>query len=227
MPHPDHERYRDKRLRILSANDADRRIDQVTRRRQTPIEEPQYQTGIYAHGLELPPLFSKGDGAQVFTFTSSTGYARYIGRAVPRLREVDVFYRVTTIAATVTYAEIGLCISEEPVAAAGLGDTTLTMVGPNAWVDISGPVTSTGRKLAQITDFQAPNPGSYLWLLMVQQATTPAIMRGGIPQEAGAMMSKAGSARPSVLVDNAAFSEVATSVNDLWLPFIMYQGPAV
>lgn len=225
MPrHPDHETYRERRLNQPTIGDTRRYVDQLNRRRQEPVADPQANPDIYAAGISLPPAYSKGDGTQTFTPVSSTGYARYIGRAVPRLQEVDVLYRVTTIAATVTYAEIGLAYSETPLLAAGLSDTTLTKLSAESYADISAAILTTGRKLASISDFAAPNPGSYLWLILTIQATTPPILRGGIPSEAGVLMSKAGSARPSILGENAAFSEVSTATNDIWLPFTMIQG---
>lgn len=217
MPHPDHETYRDKRLRITTPGQASRLLTRGTRRRQEQVETPGDRVD-FPIGIDLPPGFSKGDGAQTFTPVSSTGYARYIGRAVPRLQAVNFLYRVTTLAATVTYAEFGLCISETPQIATGLADNTLTLVDPEAWLDVSGVITATGRKLGTIDQFNPVNHGAHLWLLFVVQATTPGAYRGGVPQECGLLISKAGAARPSTMGANAAFIEVATSMNDLWLP---------
>lgn len=174
-------------------------------------------------GIELPVGFNKGDASLTFQPTSSTGYARYIGRAVPRLSQIDIIYRVTVIAATVTYAEWGLVYSEDLVPESALADNTMSLV-PDAWVDIAADIVGTGRKLATITGFEQPNPGSHLWLLLTVQATTTPILRGGVPQEAGLMMSKAGSARPSTLANNAAFTEVSTSTNDIWFAVKQVQG---
>lgn len=174
-------------------------------------------------GIELPVGFNKGDASLTFQPTSSVGYARYIGRACPRLEAVEIIYRVTVIAATVTYAEWGLCVSEELDPASGLATNTMTLV-PDAWVSIASDIVGTGRKLAMLTDFEQPNPGAHLWLLNTVQATTTPTYRGGVPQEAGLMMSKSGSARPSTLAANADFTEVSTSTNDIWFAVKQVQG---
>jgi hypothetical protein len=178
------------------------------------------RSDVYPLGTELPPGFNKGDASLTFQPASSTGYARYIGRAVEGLQSLMVLYRVTTIAATVTYAELGLVSSEELVPEFGLADNTMTTIG---WEDISGDIVGTGRKIAVIEDFAPPNVGLHLWLLLTVQATTTPILRGGVPQECGLMMSKAGAARPSTLAENAAFTEVSTATNDVWFAFRQVQ----
>jgi hypothetical protein len=178
------------------------------------------RSDVYPLGTELPVGFNKGDASLTFQTTSSTGYARYIGRAVEGLQSIMVLYRVTTIAATVTYAELGLVSSEDLVPEFGLADNTMTTIG---WEDISADIVGTGRKIAVIEDFAPPNVGLHLWLLLTVQATTTPILRGGVPQECGLMMSKVGSARPSALAENAAFTEVSTATNDVWFAFRQVQ----
>lgn len=221
MAHPDHEKYRDRRLNLTVDADIKKQIDRERRFRRQPIEDPQDHPE-YPPAINLPIGFSKGDGAQTFQPVSSTGYARYIGPAPPRINTLKVMYRITTAAVTVTYAEIGLCFSEFPDLASSIVSNTLTLV-PDAWVDIASVITAGGRKLATISSIGEVNVGAHLWILLVVQATTTPVMRGGIPQEAGLMMSKAGSARPSTLAPNAPFDEVATSVNDIWLPHSIIQ----
>lgn len=211
MGNRDIDRYVRERQRLSSPGEreAERQSDIRNRRDQKAIENDR------PLGIELPVGFNKGDGSLTFQPTSSTGYARYIGRAVPHLEAIKIIYRVTVIAVTVTYAEWGLVISEDFEPASGLATNTMTLV-PDAWVDIASDIVGTGRKLATISDFEQPNPGSHLWLLNTVQASTTPTYRGGVPQECGLMMSKAGSARPSTLATNAAFTEVSTSTNDIW-----------
>jgi hypothetical protein len=178
------------------------------------------RSDVYPLGTELAPGFNKGDASLTFQPTSSTGYARYIGRAVEALESVEILYRVTTIAATVTYAEWGLVSSEDLTIATGLTTNTMTTIG---YDDISADIVGTGRKLSVIEDFAPPNVGLHLWLLLTVQATTTPILRGGVPQECGLMLSKAGSARPSTLAANADFTEVSTATNDVWFAFRQVQ----
>lgn len=216
MSNRDIDKYIRERQGMTTPGDrnAERESDIRYRRDQKVIE---YTRPL---GTELPVGFNKGDASLTFQPTSSTGYARYLGRAVPRLASVEILYRVTTGAASVTYAEWGIVCSEDLVLDTGLTDNELTTIG---WVSIASDITGTGRKKATIEDFEAPNAGLHLWALLVVQATTTPILRGGVPQECGLMLSKAGSARPSTMAANAAFTEVSTSTNDVWFAFRMNQ----
>lgn len=212
MTKRDVERLIRQRTGVTTPGERDQRIDRVIRYREG---EPDTDNAIYPVGMNLPPGFSKGDGTRVFTPASSTGYARYIGRAAPNLQSVDLLWRVTTLGAAATYAEWGLASSEEPVLGASLTLNYLTTIG---YTDIAASVTSVGRKLTTIGDFAPVNAGVHLWLIFTHQGSTGLVLRGGLPQEGGMMLSRVGSsARPSAMAASTQFDEVATTLEDIWI----------
>lgn len=210
MTKRDVERFLRQRTGITTGAERDARIDQIVRFRRDETGD----TEIRPVGMNLPPGFSKGDGTKTFTPASSTGYARYIGRAVPRLQSVQFLWRVTTAGAAPVYAEWGLAVSEEPVMTDSLTLNYLTTIG---WTDVAGSLGSTFRKMTTISDFGQVNAGVRLWLIFAQQGSTGLVLRGGGAQEGGFLLSKAGAAQPSTMAIGAQFDEVATSLEDIWL----------
>jgi hypothetical protein len=219
--HPEIDKYRRRKLGAQTNSDRERSRSEDLRYRSWLNDDPSYWNQLLADGIQLPPGFQKGAGTEVFTPVSSTGYVRYLGRAMPRLQSVEFLFRVTTLGAVPTYCEFGLMsASEDPTIATGLADNWFTTLG---WVDAAAQVTSTGRKKLVIYQFDEINAGMHLWIAFVHQSATGLVMRGGLPQECGLMLSKAGSARPSTLAAESQFTEVATTFQDLWLPFRQIQ----
>jgi hypothetical protein len=207
----DVERLIRSRLGQTTEGDRARQFDELKRYRRPEVSDSDHEVRPLL--MELPPGYQRGDGTLTNLLVSSTGYARYIGRAVPRLQAVRAVYHVTTIAATVTYAEVGLCVSDAPALVAGGSDVELTSIG---YWDAATQITGTGRKTVILDDFERPNAGVHLWLVITVQATTPPTLRAGVPDFGGFLTSKAGSARPSTMAANAVFAPVLTTVNDLW-----------
>jgi hypothetical protein len=207
----DIERYIRQRTGVTTPGELGRAVETMRRYRDPETGNTDHEVRPLL--MEMPPGFQKGDGTLTNLLVSSTGYARYIGRAVPRLQAVRAVYHVTTIAATVTYAEVGLCVSDAPALVAGGADVELTTIG---YWDAATQITGTGRKTVILDDFERPNAGVHLWLVITVQATTPPTLRAGVPDFGGFLTSKAGSARPSTMAANAVFAPVLTTVNDLW-----------
>ena len=210
MTRKDIERYVREHTGITTGGERDRRIDLLSRFRDE--EEPAVT--VQVPGFGTPPGFQKGSGTSIFTPASTAAYARYIGRAIPQLNTVNILWRVTTLGAAATYAEWGLCVSEEPVLAASLTLNYLTAIG---YTDVASDVTSTGRKSTSITDFTGGIDGAHLWAVFTHQGSTGLVLRGGLPQEGGLMLVRVGSdAKPSTGFVGSQFDEVTTSLEDIW-----------
>lgn len=204
-------RYVQERTGVRTSGRIGQRLDHLARYGERDTDQDNV---IRPLGLELPPGFQKGDGAQIFTPSSSAGYARYIGRAVPDLQAINLLWRVTTAGAAPTYAEWGLASDDGPQIAASLSVNYLSTIG---YTSVASDVTGIGRKLTTIADFPPVNAGVHLWLIFVHQGATGLVLRGGVPQEGGFMLTKSGAARPSNMAANSQFDEISTSTNDLWI----------
>jgi hypothetical protein len=207
--HPDILKVQQRRQGYVTTGDLQRDQQRELRTRQEPIIDPN-DTLVYAPGLDLVPGFQKGDGTLTHALVSSRGIGRYLGRAAPRLTAIELGWRVTTIAATVTYAEVAIATSEDLDLYGGNTLTTLEAI------DSTANVTGTGRRSSLFQNLGEVNFGAHLWAWFVVQATTPPILRGGLPNECGLMIEKSGSARPSVNTPSV-MTESSTTTNDIWI----------
>lgn len=109
------------------------------------------------------------------TITSGSTFAVYVGkapRAVTSGKVGDIRWRVTTAAATITWAEVAIAKGSINVG----GNPTLTAVG---FADVSGVINSTGQKTTSVnlSAGQAVAEGDDIWVLIGNQATTAGIVR--------------------------------------------------
>lgn len=106
------------------------------------------------------------------TITSNSTFAIYVGKAPRSLASTSVCFRVTTAAATITWAEVAIAKGAINVG----GNPTLTVVG---FADVSGVVNSTGQKTVAVTvaSTQSIAEGDDLWVLIGNQATTACVVR--------------------------------------------------
>lgn len=120
----------------------------------------------------VSPLFATANLTGVRSITSTNSYAVYVGKAPRAITSANVRYRVTTGAATITWAEIALATGSINVG----GGPTLTVRG---WTDVSAIVTSTGQKTTavSVSAGQAINEGDDLWAIYGNTATTVAVLR--------------------------------------------------
>lgn len=118
-------------------------------------------------GVLLPAAFATANLTSAKTITSNSTFAVYMGRAPAALASVQVRYRVTTAAATITWAELAIAKGTVNVG----GNPTLTVVG---YADVSAVVNSTGQKTTtvNVSAGQAIVEGDDLWLLVGNSATT-------------------------------------------------------
>lgn len=149
------------------------------------------------------------------TLTSNTTYALYLGKCPHYLLSGDVLvakYRVTTQAATITWAEVavatGFFISSGPSA--------LTTRG---FANIAAVVNSTGIKSTNITLTSNIVPGTDIWLLFGVQATTPGVYRAASIADdiqTGVQLAAA-STRPSTMAAGATFSVEGATILPMWM----------
>lgn len=120
----------------------------------------------------MSPAFATANLTGTRSITSTNTYAVYVGKAPRAITSANVRYRVTTGAATITWAEVA--IAKGPVVVGG--GPTLTVVG---YANVSGTVTGTGQFTTSVTVSagQAINEGDDLWVLYGNNATTVTVLR--------------------------------------------------
>jgi hypothetical protein len=98
---------------------------------------------------------------------SNTAWAIYVGKSPCALSGVNIRYNVTTAAATITWAEVGLATGQ----LIANGNSALTVVGTT---DVSAVINSTGLKTTKIVATKPIHEYDDLWILIGNQATTVA-----------------------------------------------------
>jgi len=129
--------------------------------------------GNHRHSSVLmAPFFASANLTSTKTITSLSTFAVYLGKAPRSLSTVQARYRVTTAAATITWAEIAIATGPVSVGA----NPTLTVVG---FADVSGIINSTGQKTNSISVSagQSIDEGDDVWFLIGNSATTAGRVR--------------------------------------------------
>lgn len=106
----------------------------------------------------------------VTALVTNTSYFLYLGHHAA-VTSVDIVYRITTLAATITWAEVGI-FKGTPVAN---GAASLTRLG---FTDVSGVVNSAGIKKTTVTLSGYGGERADLWVAFGCQATVVMVMRG-------------------------------------------------
>jgi hypothetical protein len=101
------------------------------------------------------------------TITSASTFAVYLGKAPRSFSTCNLRLRVTTAAATITWAEVAIAKGSINVG----GNPTLTVVG---WADVATVVNSLGQKTIgiNVASGQRVDANDDLWALIGNQATT-------------------------------------------------------
>jgi len=161
-----------------------------------------------------PNLFVAIDAANltaVKTLTSNSSFAYYLGQAQAAYTSISLRYRVTTAAATITWAEVGIAYSASPVTLAG--NATLTRLG---YTDVSGTINSTGLKTTAVT-VSGIYPGMHLWALFGNQATTAAVLRGALADDlTGGFFQSVAATRISTMGAATAFTVEGATTVPVW-----------
>jgi hypothetical protein len=126
-------------------------------------------------GLRKPAFFDAANLTTVTAFATNTSYFVYLGRVMTAITTIDVLTRVTTLAATITWAEVGV-FKGAPVVN---GNASLTRLG---FTNVAATFNSTGIKKTTVS-LSEVTPGDELWLAFGSQATTPFQLRGGLADD--------------------------------------------
>jgi hypothetical protein len=191
-------------IQPYTANGIPYRIGTVTHSVGT-ITQPTYQTTANLTTNKI-------------IYTGST-HALYLGKAPYSIDGIRVSYNVTTAAATITWAELGLAIGT-PVLT---GNPTLTPVG---YANVSDIVNSTGVKVTPIY-ITAPyyvQDTDHLWLLIGNQATTECQVKAASITDNVSMGFYASntSTRPSLTLGTATQYTQESNANNAILCMIAY-----
>lgn len=145
------------------------------------------------------PFFASANLTTAKTITSNSTFAVYLGRAPKAITTARVRFRVTTAAATITWAEVALATGSINVGA----NPSLTVRG---YADVSAVVNSTGQKTVTVNASagQTINEGDDVWLLIGNQATTALAVRAqSIADDLQVGVQGSLATRPSLNVGNA------------------------
>lgn len=158
----------------------------------------------------MPPHFATANLTSTKTITSLSTFAIYVGKAPKDLSSLQLRFRVTTAAATITWAEVAVA---RGVVNPG-GNPTLTVVG---WADVAAVINSTGQKTVAVSVASGQNlrAGEDIWALIGNSATTAAIVRAqSIADDIQAGLQASLATRPSlnVGVSQAYTIESATAL---------------
>lgn len=110
------------------------------------------------------------------TLTSGSSFFEYLGPAPVATSQVRLRFRVTTAAATITWAEVGIFRGAVNIA----GNPTLERLGT---ADVSGIINSTGQKTVTVTLSTAASVGDDLWAAIGNSATTAGVIRAGLADD--------------------------------------------
>lgn len=156
--------------------------------------------------------FLAGNLTATKSITSGNSFAVYLGKADRALSSVSLRYRVTTAAATITWAEVAIA-KGAPVLA---GNPSLTRLG---FTDVSGVVNSTGQKTTAVS-LAGCQAGDDLWAIFGNQATTIFIVRAGLADDLQVGYQATAAVRPSTMGAGTAFTLEAAAIVAPWVAWV-------
>lgn len=160
------------------------------------------------------PHFSTANLTSTKTLTSLTTFALYMGRLQVAATSIRVRYRVTTAAATITWAEIAIAKGAVNVG----GNPSLTRLG---FADVAAVVNSIGLKTTTVT-LTGAAVGDDIWVLVGNQATTAAILRAAsAADDLQVGVQAAVATRPSTMAAATAFTLEAATVLPAWFALVL------
>lgn len=153
----------------------------------------------------LPVGFLAANLTATKVITSTNSFAVYMGRAGAAYTTITLRLRVTTAAATITWAEVAIATGA-PVLG---GNPSLTRRG---FTNTAAIVNSAGQKSIAVT-VSGIAAGDHLWAIIGNQATTAAVIRGGLADDLQAGTQASVVVRPSLMATPQTFTlEGATAV---------------
>ncbi len=154
------------------------------------------------------PGFNAVNASTTKTLTSTSTFGYYLGRADRSVTSINVTYRITTAAVTVTWAEVAIATGI-PVLG---GNPNLTTRG---FTSTAGTWVSTGVKVTNVVTTGIA-PGADLWVLFGNNSSTAAVVRAGIADDITAGYQVTATVRPSTMGAATAFTLEANTVAPIW-----------
>jgi hypothetical protein len=176
---------------------------------------PKVRSTVNGPGAEMAATanFTTTNITTAKTLTSNTAFAVCLERRASRaLTSVDVTFRVTTAAATITWAEVAIATGT-PVFQA---NPSLTVRG---FLDTAAIVNSLGIKNVNVPLTLPINEGEDVWALIGAQATTALQVRAGLGDDiqTGTRATRA-TTRPSLFVGTAqTYTIESNSGASMWV----------
>lgn len=126
----------------------------------------------------------------VTAFATNNSYFVFMGAAPKAYTSCDVRVRVTTAAATITWAEVGIFEGNPPTFG---GAASLTRKG---FTNVAATFNSTGQKTTTVA-VSGVAVGNRLWVALGSQATTPFQVRGMLADDLQSGVFQTDASRPS------------------------------
>ena len=144
------------------------------------------------------------------TCATTNSYAMYLGNCSKQTSSITLAYRVTTAAATITWAEAGVFKGNVNLG----GNPTLTRLG---YIDASSIFNSTGIKSTTVSLSINAMPGDDLWAVFGNQATTALVLRAALADDIQSGTSASIAARPSTVTSPTAWTIDAATDAQIWV----------
>jgi hypothetical protein len=160
--------------------------------------------------IRVPPSFLAANLTATKTCTSNTSFAVYLGRADAAYTSVVVRLRVTTAAATITWAEVAIATGTPSPG----GNAALTRRG---FTGVAAVVNSLGQKSVTVA-VSGIAAGDDIWAIVGAQATTALAIRAGLADDLqlGGQAS-ASATRPSTMASPTTFTVEGATAACPWV----------
>lgn len=149
------------------------------------------------------------------TLTSTSTFAVYLGRAPQTFNRVIVKFRVTTAAATITWAEAALATGV-PVLGGNASLKLLVYEPIETLVDATSVASGPGATFKRLNFAYSGFAGQDLWFLVGNNAVTPMIVASYLQDGTAAGLSQVATARPSTMASPTAFTAEASTVTPVY-----------
>jgi hypothetical protein len=160
--------------------------------------------------LVKSPITDAANLTAVTAFASGTCHCYYQGVAPFSPSSINLLVNVTTLVATITWAEIAI-YTGTPMIYGNCPDLTR-----KGWADVSAVYNSTGRKNTAI-NVSGINPGDNIWVVLGCTATTPFQVRGSLADDLQTGHFQTLAARPSTTPGPTAGTLAGAAVVPAWL----------
>ena len=165
-------------------------------------------SGLYqaSGAVNMPAYFAAPNTTTTLTLTSTNCYCIYLGRVERNFNTINLAYRITTAAATITWAEVAIYKGTPTL---GNNATLSSRLG---FTDVSGSWQSTGQKNTSVS-VSGLAAGDDIWAVFSNSATTAAAVRAGLADDVnGGFFQTVTNKRPST---NASLTGVIDSTTSM------------